>query len=184
MLEVVVEWSTPAGGGFVSVLNFGGVTTAAVAHQDVQDFLLATNSQRSDQVAWTVRQESRVIDPATGQITDFVNGPGLLNGVGETSGQPVSDATQVLQRWRTADVKNGRRVQGRTFLPGLPSVSLTGGNLNPGALAVFQDAAEDLVLTGNLVVWSRPVDGAGGSEHEVISTSTWDELAVLRQRRG
>lgn len=184
MQEVIVDWTTAAGSGFVNVLYFGGLTTAAVARSNVGAVYAELDDELSVDVGWTVRNEGRTIDPSTGVATGFWSDSTPFFGTGEVAETSVPDASQILLQWLTPDVKNGRRVRGRTFIPGLPVTSVLGGNVRIEAQAALSVAAQALADLGNFYVWSRPKSGAGGTEHEVTLGNCWSEMAVLRSRRG
>jgi hypothetical protein len=106
--------------------------------------------------------------------------------VGELSLEPVPRHTQALVRLRTGEIRNGRLIQGRFFLPGLPESANTAlGQLD----ASFQSSINTHVTTffetqeALWEVWSRPVAGAGGVEAPILSYSVWAQWAVLRSRR-
>jgi hypothetical protein len=182
--EIITEWTTPSGGGHLSIMYFNAVDPIADNRADLAAFLGSIDGDLSDSVSWAIRQEGRVIDPADGVATEFWTDPTSYTGTGSVSVGPVPDAAQVLIRWQTDSVVRGRRVQGRTFIPGLPQNLVVGGNVASLVQAEFADAAATFAGSSLLNVWSRPTDTEPGSQHDVVGGSCWSEMAVQRGRRG
>jgi hypothetical protein len=135
---------------------------------------------------WTVQTSGRELNTASGALEDFWTEGTAHTGTGFAgTGTSVADATQVLCRWRTNSIIGGRRLQGRTFVPGLTKGSLSGGNLSASAQGDIASACATFVndLVG-FQVWHRPVGGTGGSAAPVTGSAVWNELAVQRKRRG
>jgi hypothetical protein len=185
--EYTLNWVTPGGGGRTTLYT-----------RQTGDAQTITNSIRtwaglicqglSSQVSVTPGSEVRRLDTASGVLTGvFSVTPGTTI-PGNVSQQPVADASQVMLRWGTGTIINGRRLVGRTFLPGLPVGSLSGGNIAAATVTDFANKAQALVTalagTAPVVVWHRPVNGAGGSDALVTGGTCWSEVAVLRRRRG
>lgn len=182
--EILVDWNTP-GGGALTVLNFSTAVAASVQRAAIAAFLGDVSGSLSSQVVWTVRTEGAEFDDATGLQTGFWNDPTVLTDPGSASAQPVADATQILFRWRTSVVVAGRRVQGRSFIPGYLASGLTGGNLSAASQTALNTIAQGFVDTEvGLGVYSRPTDSRPGTLAAVESGSVWAELAVQRRRRG
>lgn len=162
--------------------------TAQLAVDRVRDALQAGSGLFSTNQTWSVSGSVDVLDEASGQMTNSI-GVTARSGAGTAGGGIGPTPVGVAINWKTSEFKNGRRVQGRTFLVPVSGGSFEGdGTLSATALAeaaefhaAMRDAgATDLVL----VVWSRPnAAGAGGSRHGVTSASVADKAAVLRSRR-
>lgn len=109
--------------------------------------------------------------------------PLVVTGTG--AGAYAGNAGAVIH-WLTLAVVNGRRLRGRTFLVPLISTAYdTAGSLSTAALSTLSTAAGNLNITSgaDLVVWHRPVNGAGGSS-EIFNSVRVPDLAVsLRSRR-
>lgn len=183
--EILVDWITPAGGGRVSVFMFTGGNPVADQRSALNDFLVEASTSLTDGVSWDIRLEGRNMDDATGALTSLWSEPTVYGGTGDQAGQPVPDAAQVLYRWGTGEIVNGRFLQGRTYVPGFYVTGLSAGNLSAGTVAGQGANAQALVDAAvGLGVWHRPVLGAGGVFHDAITGSVWSELAVLRRRRS
>lgn len=129
------------------------------------------------------------VESTTGVLVASFAGTQPAAVTGSGAGDPLPFQTQGLVRLLTSTVLNGRRVQGRLFIPG----PLEGGNTTGGGpTAAYQtayDAGGDGMLaagatTSSLQVWHRPVNGAGGANASVTSTSPSPTWAVLRSRRS
>lgn len=102
-----------------------------------------------------------IIDSATGLITGawtVTTTPATLSCSG--AGAYAGNAGAVIH-WLTADVSNGRRVRGRTFLVPLISTQFeTNGSLTTTCISTITTAGNTLrtAAAGNMRIWSRPVD--------------------------
>jgi hypothetical protein len=129
------------------------------------------------------------IDPATGQLTGEHTASTVPTAVAGAGGTNFASPVGACVIWRTSTSINGRLLKGKTFLVPLGASSYdTDGTLLASRLAELRTAATTLadfgsVLTRQLVVWHRPVAGAGGSIADVASATVNDRSAVLRTRR-
>lgn len=182
--EILTDWTTPAGGGFVTVMFFDSSVPVATQRTSLQGFYFSLRGVLDTGVSNSIRTAGRELNDSTGGLTGAWSEPTVHTNTGTVAGEPVPDATQMLFRWSTDQIVAGRFLQGRTFIPGLTDGNMTDGNINsaaiPGLVAVGQDLIQDAVGFG---VWHRPSSGTGGVFHEATTCSVWDELAVLRRRR-
>lgn len=108
---------------------------------------------------------------------------------GEKASAPYSAASGMVINWRTAGVRNGRRVRGRTFVVPLANAAYeSNGTLAPTVISSLNTNIATLLAaqpTATLGVWSRPsAKGAtDGSWHSVSGFNIPDKVAVLRSRR-
>jgi hypothetical protein len=182
--EIITDWTTPAGSGFVSVNYWILGLSVADQRQDWQDFLEACATTLDDGTSWNIRPVGRELNDVTGTLEDEWNEPTDQSGTGANSGDAVPDASQVLVRWNTSQIVGGRFLRGRTFLPGASTAAVDEGNVLPANVLAITTAANLLVAAaGGPGVWHRPVNGAGGEFHVATSGQCWSEFAVLRQRR-
>jgi len=148
-------------------------------------FFGAVDANLNNQVSWSVRKSGRELDDATGTLTGIWGDSPTYVGTGAGTVDSCPDATQVLLQWSTAAIVNGRFVRGRTFIPGLEVSALQLGNLQAAFITNFEAAQATLIAAAvGFGIWHRPVSASGGSQHDVVIGTTWDELAVLRRRRG
>lgn len=184
MNELVVNWVTAAGGGFKSIIYMNGAGVVNDQRQALHDMLVAVRGQLSNQVVFFQDQTGRVIDAETGTLLGAWNDTEAFGNGGNGGANSAADATQVLIRWATNGIANGRFVKGRQFIPGLVSSALILGNVGAVAQGVFNTAAAALVSSDvGMGVWHRPGPSGGGSWHEATTGSCWSEGAVLRRRR-
>lgn len=197
LLRVKARWGGFTGSPGYTVFHMrdfeggAGVADQAQAAVDkVRTFFDGFKQWLAYGVNVTVLGEVEIIESTTGQ---------MVNVVGVTQPAIVQSTASVVDRyaaavgavitWRTAGVRNGRRIKGRTFL-----VPLTGnayennGTLHSDAMFSINNAATALRATagtGDLGVYARPT-GPGATNGEwfvVTSHSVPDISAVLRSRR-
>lgn len=182
------DWTIPSGRAAQTVIHFESDGIVIAFPSTWRSYLAGHRDTLASGIVAQVSSSIEEIDEATGAIQQEIVGPALdpVNGNGAGSGSgPVADSTQLLLRWRTSDFVGGRRVQGRSFIPGLNRILMTGGNVNSATVAAWQSDMSDLwTAADRLVVYSRPVPGRAGSAHQVSSGSVWPELAVQRRRRN
>lgn len=188
MLEVVTAWTGPQGSFLRNIMYFDGGTTTALsdARTAVASLWDGATGVISDQYTWSVETTARVLAPSTGTLLDVVSDPDPATGAGDQDQEPVPDASQVLFRWRTGLVVQGRFLQGRTYVPGLASGSLTNGNITPAVVTALSGVVSDFLTAagGAFGVWHRPQGGSGGTWSPAASAAVWPELAVQRRRRA
>lgn len=183
MREIVTDWTSPSGGG-QTVLNFADAVPVNAQREALHLFWTTLAERQGNGWDWNIRQEGREVNPATGLSTGLWTDAESFPGSGVLATAVVADATQVLIRWRTNDSIGARRIQGRTFYPGLGVAGLNAGNLDPAYVSYFAAAANALISADvGLGVYSRPTDARPGSFNEAVSASVWPELAVQRRRR-
>lgn len=184
MREILTDWTLASGGGHVSVQYFDPTILIETQRAAIDNMYNALVDQFATTTAWSVRSEGRVIDPLTGEATGFWSDVADLSGSGVGPLQPWADTNQALVRWRTDTIVRGRRLQGRTFIPGFGSGAVAGGNL-PSALQTAIFAAADVMREdAGLLVWSRPTATDPGVASLTSSCSVWSEIAVQRGRRN
>lgn len=204
MLKVKVKWTGFSGApGWSNFYwdNFdGGFLVQASANSvanRVETFLNAIKVRIPNHVSMAIQSDVEDVNPIDGKMTQIysiASKPAIL---GTAVTQSYSAASGIVINWRTAAVKNGRRVGGRTFLvPVAGGAYQSDGTITPGDLTETQNAASALLThvdPERLAVWSRPVtkDKAGnllptpiaGTAHQVTVATVPDLAAVLRSRR-
>lgn len=185
LAEVIVDWQAENTNGGLSVMYFSNPVSIAQYRAAIDQLYTDVAARLDSLTTWTVRTSGKVIDDATGTLTGFWNDATAATGSGSLSGIPVANASQVLLRWRTDTIVAGRLLQGRTYVPGLGTASMDGGQLSAAAQAAFQTAQATFIagLTGDFVIWHRPGESTPGAAYTVESGATWNELAVQRRRR-
>lgn len=133
-----------------------------------------------------IEPEAVVLDSDTGMASEFINidTPSVVEGQNNAD---FAGPVGAVVTWRTDDLRNGRRIRGRTFLVPLASVVFEAdGTLDATWRERINDFADELrggVTDGDLGVWSRPVGGSGGVFATVTGHTVPDMAAVLRSRR-
>lgn len=187
MLRVRTTWTAPVGGPYLSTHYFSGLedpTHAQTVATRIGDFWTSVSDVLAEEAAWAVEATVDALDEATGTLTDSfavtpANGAGLLS-----NGHFLPAAAQALVRWNTSQIVNGKRVRGRTFIPGIGENFNDDGMFTSAGIGIVLPAAQ--LLTGNeLVVWHRPtlLNPSGGVAVSVDSASVWNQFAVLTSRR-
>lgn len=138
--------------------------------------------------AVTITTESgiEVVDQTTNELITILSATGVPGVKGIQTGG-FSSATGACITWETGEVKNGRRVRGRTFVVPLASAYYdVDGTLTAGVITDLLNAATALAGGGfNFGVLSRPstTGAADGSFHTVSSGRIADKTAILTSRR-
>lgn len=145
-----------------------------------------TTNWLDDDVTFTVLGEVNRIAASNGELQQIFSFDDRPPRTGAGGGNAVPRVAQAMIRWRTDEIINGRLLKGRNFIPGIPSTGLTDtGLLQPVIQAGIADAGQQILDDTNstLVVYHRPVAGAGGSEALVTGVSCWEQFAFLHSRR-
>lgn len=190
--QILVDWTTVNGGGKLSVFYASTAATVEDQREALGTFLNSVRVAQTTDTSYSIRAAGIEVDETDGTLTGDWHSGTPATGTGTNTGEPVPDAAQVLVRWKSSDIVNGRFVQGRTFLPGFSSQAVTDGNLNGPTQSAVQAAALILIESeAAFGIWSRPLFDPeshalvrAGSFHVASTESVWNELAVLRKRRG
>lgn len=182
MLRVVTEFTGAPGSPYFSTMMFGGLDTVAAddAVALVGAFWNGVDSLIGSDANWSTQSDVEVVDEATGALLEvFPTTP--QSGVGGGGAGVMSIASQALVRWRTGQIVGKRELRGRTFIPFVAATANSNGFLSSAAQTTIQTAASALVAsaTAPLWVWSR----THGVAHPVVSSSVWQQWAILRTRR-
>jgi hypothetical protein len=198
IIRVTVNWTGFTGGPGYTNLYFerpaGDSWDQDAVNQAVEmvnTFLGAWPVYQPNGVTMAIDPTVTEIDENLGDIHAFwsVTPPAAHTGV---SGGSYAAGSGACVNWGTADVRDGRRVRGRTFMVPLgPAGFSSDGTLDTTALNTFRSAAETLANSGSfarLVVWARPTVVLGeplpdGGAYDVTGASISDKAAQLRSRR-
>lgn len=200
ILRVQARWGGFSGAPGYSAFHFrdfgtgegtgtdGDVTQSQAAADKLTAFFSTIADRLPEDLTVQPEAEVEMLEDTTGELLDVFGitplPPVLGVGLGNYSG-PVG----AVVNWRTALVKNGRRIRGRTFLVPLVAASFgADGGLSSIAQSDIQNAANTLSATDStpdLGVYSRPsaVGATDGQWAVVSSTSVPVLAAVLRSRR-
>lgn len=184
--EITAAWTTPAGNKGRTITYFAADAASIEAQRAaLDDFLSAYVAYCANTVSYTVERFGRVIQDSNGQHIADWNGSLNLTAQGTQTDGPVPDVAQVLAKWSTEYFGGGRRLQGRTFLPGLARANVEGGNVATGVLTAVVTAGKALAGAGvGFGIWHRPKATGAGSFALVTDCTAWTEMATQRRRRG
>lgn len=189
--RVKIRWSGFSGAPGYTVLHFDAATAgttagAQAAHDNARAFAVAFASATPSVVRLTLESGVEYIEQTTGELLNVftVTTGAQISGSGAGG---FSSATGACITWETGEVKNSRRVRGRTFIVPMSSVYYEAdGTITTGGLTDLQEAAALLAGGGfNFGIWSRPssAGAADGSFHTVSTGRVTDKTAILRNRR-
>lgn len=188
LVRTLLSGAVVTGGG-VSTLAFEDPAddeTAGVILGEVKQFWDSLSVMLDSSLSYVVEGEPRRYAAIDGSLQQIFDAPSPGGGSGSQAGNAVPRSSQVLIRWNTAEIINGRLLRGRTFVPGLMGTAITDtGLVATSQLTQIAAAANALIdqSGGTLSVWSRPRGSSGGQTGLVTSASTWEQFAVLRSRR-
>jgi hypothetical protein len=196
MLKVRVRWAgfigSPGWSNFYFDTGNGDFTTPADAGpcaDRVATFLTAIKGRFPTALNWAIQSDVEAISAATGELLNIHSAGARATIAGSAAAGSFSGTSGAVVTWRTAGVRNGRRVRGRTFLVPAANIAYdTDGTLGPTTVTELVNAANALADQANpikLGVWSRPsaIGASDGEFHPVTTASVPDMAAVLRSRR-
>lgn len=190
ILRVTTRWTGFQGGPGYSNFFFQGNTVGQSSldyRQRVTSFFNELNTLLPSEVQYQNDPEVPVFDEATGSLIGYsLPGTQGTPGTGGMTGG-YSAASGAVITWNTDSVRGSRRIRGRTFIVPLGGTAYQNdGTLTTSTITALQDAAGELIQGGpsnDFVIWSRPVNGAGGIAAPVTGYRIPDMSAVLRSRR-
>lgn len=168
--------------------------TAQQAVDQVGQFWNDMDANMDSEISWATEALVDQINEANGDLVGS-SGTTPVTGTGASVGPILPFIVQGLMRWNTAGIVAGRRVKGRTFVPGLTENQVDNGVLTAAVRAAFIVHAGTYIggLTSTPVVWARPFAGNPlaeppqpprvGTMHTITSGDAWNQLAGLRSRR-
>lgn len=197
ILRVRAQWSGFQGAPGFNLFHFGAFDSEGFVAADSQSavdrtrtFFNSIANSLPSQVSITVLGDVDVLEPGSGSLQEVhsVTAPAVVTGTAISTAAFASAVGAVIG-WRTNQVRNGRRIRGRSFMVPLTSGAFeTNGTLNSSHITSIGAAASTLrTSTGNahLGVWARPTaPGATDGEWAIASAHTVPDMgAVLRSRR-
>lgn len=181
--KVPVTWQTGAGGVGYSVFY---TLDADDATANLGTFFNAIKSIFPSSVSWSIPSTGDKLDVSSGVLTGTWTG-GTAASITSSGSGTYAAGTGMYVKWATAGIKNGRKVQGRTFLaPVLSSVYDNDGTITGTNLTLVGGAATTLVAANKLGVYSRPTTAFpnSGSFSAFTGSSVPDRVTSLRTRRS
>lgn len=195
--RVKLHWTGFVGGPGLSVFHF--MTDAGTPPTNADCLAVAGRVRAfADAIKGMVPSTvSMLVDPAveiitspggTLQTVENVTPPAVVNSTASST-IVYSAASGAVISWRTAGIRNGRRVRGRTFLVPLHGNAYQNdGSLDAGYITSLNTAATNLRDTStniDLAVYGRE-SGPGaldGVVYQVTSHNVPDRAAILKSRR-
>jgi len=182
LIRVRTNLQITTGNPLLSTMYFDtSATNSTDAADAVEVFWQAAETVMSSECTWAIERECAIVNPVNGEITSIEDSGSDRAGSGDLTDQLLPPATQGLVQWHTGAVVAGRRVAGKTFIPGLTEDGSSAGIPSTAVLASLSDAAAAIqaATPAGFVIFSRK-HGAG---YAVTSGTVWTEFAVLRSRR-
>lgn len=194
MLRTRIVWTGVAGSPYYSTFywNGDGGTLAQEAQDQTIAYAAAAAGFVRTGLTMTVESEVLEVNHVTGESVTLFNVAGSTS-VGANTNQPLPFQVQALTTFGTAGFRRGRRIRGRSFLPGLTEeVNSTGVGPDELPREQIQSLYSEVLVDGlaQLVVWSRPIPpgvgepGATGETTLVTSYQTNAVWSALRTRRA
>lgn len=167
---------------------------ATALRNAMNNFMVAISNNLPNNVTVTPDPEVELIESTTGELINTFT-TATLAGTTGTGGVAYSGPTGAVVNWRTATIRRGRRMRGRTFLVPLANACYENdGSLTAIARDDIAAAAATFIADVNteLVVYGRPTPATAANPNPapdgvvgvVTSSSVPDMAAVLRSRRG
>lgn len=174
----------------------GGTPTAVVteAHARVRAFWNSFAAQIGSNSTLTINPVADEVEETNGQIVNQQVGTLPAAVVFTSAGEYLPMQTQALLKLGTSIFRDGRRVSGRQFIPGLTEPANTAGGQPLASVMTALGTAAALLGTTvvtpiNQRVWSRPRaadathSARSGLSVVVTSRTTGASWAVLKSRR-
>lgn len=169
-------------GPSVSTFFFSSSATGFVA--DLATFYDTLKARLPSTLSVDIPASGDTIDEVTGSLTGtWTDGTDTV--VGGTGSAVFALGVGVRVVWLTNGINNGRRIRGTTFMvPVDATVFSTDGTMGtPRSEFISAAAALVTATSGDMRIWTRPVNGAGGGSVSVIGSTVPDTPTTLRSRR-
>lgn len=144
--------------------------------------------------SWTISVDAEIqeFDMGTGQLIGAAAMPTVPSPVtGTAAAAPYAGGSGYSVGWRTGEIFNGRRVQGRSFIVPAVNVYESNGTLSSSVIATATAAANALIASSinGFSIWAKlmtkdsPPVQIGGALYAVSSCIVKDQASQLRTRR-
>lgn len=173
----LIDWeSSSGGGGGTSALWFDTITGTTGNVVSIGNWLDAWETVASDLFTARLRSVADIFEDTTGQKVGEEAPNGIASRSGTVVGPPVPNQAQVVVRLRTGSFINGRRLQGRIFVPGMSSLSITAN----GEI----DTSTQSTIGGSFPMANQRVFSPTHLTSDAVNNGSVDaEWKVLRRRR-
>jgi len=183
---VSTGWS--GGPGYTSIYCIAdGTLTPDAQAAAIRAFLFAIKGELPTEVTYASTGSYRTVDEATGDLLG-INAYGTVPASVAGGGNPsFASPSGCVITWLTSAHGAHKAIVGRTYIvPSGSNMFQNDGTLTDADRSLVQTQAAALVtaLSGDMVVWRRPVAGAGGGRSVVTAARVADRVAILRSRRA
>lgn len=182
--RVTLTWTGLSGGPYFTQLFFGhnpGAAENTSAH--VHEWVMTTRGLWVTGLTCTQNTEQDIIDTVTGGTVQTDVATAKVAVAGQAASEVLPFATQGVIKLQTAQFNEGRRLQGRIFIPGPAEGSSVNGAPEPGYLSTLNTTAATLIShsqpDGPWAVYSRRYKGWAS----VSGASGWNKWGSQRRRR-
>jgi len=184
LARVRVSWSGPAVvGPGISTFYFDEAGSGWTA--DLATFFNVVKAWIPVGTSMTVPNNGDLIDAASGELSGtWTDGSTSVIGGTGVGNYTLGVGCRVV--WATAGLTNGRRVKGSTYIVPILNAQFEGSGALVAAFVSSLDSAADALVTaqaGTFVIYTRPVNGAGGKSSAVTAANVPDAVSWLRSRR-
>ena len=193
ILRVRAVLSGWTGGPALNTFYFKGVGTSP-NQAECNDVVARVRSFWNSAAVYLPSAVTVNVDPTADVITAETGGlenslsaaapPTPVAGTGATEFYAPSVAA--LLRLNTSVIIAGRRLKGRSFISPLTEGAVASGTVAVATITGLVGAATALTAVtptlSTLVIWRRPVNGAGGATAPVTSITVPSKVATLRSR--
>lgn len=198
LLRAKIQWTIPGAGTAFTVLHFSSIAGAGFNQAATDEviarcnaFITTVKANIPSQVTLRAPGELEEIDQTTGDLVLVRSGtqPAAQAGTAAAAAGWAAPSGGVLS-WSTADIRNSRRIRGRTFIvPMSNEVYDVDGTIKSVPYGVLGTAATNLREPGTetrLAIWGRPsLPGAtDGVMAPVTGHRVPDMVAILTTRRS
>lgn len=185
ILRLRVSWNGSGVVGPGVTTFYSAATEPAALRAAVSDFFTPFLPNLPSTVNLVIPPTGEELEDSSGEVTDvWSDGAPILKAGVDTGSFAAGVGLRVM--WATNGVTNNRRVRGSTYIcPMGAGAYQSDGTLHPTVVTYANQAAADLVsdLLGGLVIWTRPINDAGGKIQTVTAGSVPDKVSWLRSRR-
>ena len=180
------------------MFHFADIRGAETSHlSKVKDFMqdFCASTAAADLLPGVINIDVNPVvetfDEVTGALVGTTVGtkPATIDGTGTGSFQAPAGACISWMTNLIHDVPGAASgphiVRGRTFfVPMVSAIADVDGTITTPTLSGFNTAVSTFIAANpDFVIWSRPVNGAGGAFGVVVAGVVRDKIAVLRSRR-
>lgn len=188
MVDILQARVTLSGSAVVgpSVSTFYSTGTASGFRAALNDLYEGWKIFSPPALTFTVPADGVVLSSVTGEFVDTWADGTATGHTGTHTATSFAQGVGVRLTWITSGITNRRRVRGSTYMvPCVGQVFDSSGTIEPGTRTSMRDLVNGYIsdMVTDAVIWTRPIDGAGGKLNQIISGDVPDTVSTLRSRR-